>query len=43
MFFEKMMVHILVKRGLLMQNESTFVSILSSCTFVDVGVVLYAG
>ncbi|XP_059301377.1 putative pentatricopeptide repeat-containing protein At1g10330 isoform X2 [Lycium ferocissimum] len=42
-FFEKMMVHEDVKRGLLKPNEATFVSILSSFTFLDVDVALYLG
>ncbi|KAK4380296.1 hypothetical protein RND71_002158 [Anisodus tanguticus] len=41
--FEKMMVHEDVKCGLLKPNEATFVSILSSCTLLDVGVALYLG
>lgn len=32
-----------MKCGLLMPNEATFVRILSSCTFLDVGVVLNVG
>ncbi|MCD7462266.1 hypothetical protein HAX54_048155 [Datura stramonium] len=42
-FFEKMMVHKDVKHGLLKPNEASFVSILSSCTFLDVGMALYLG
>ncbi|CAN4121226.1 unnamed protein product [Withania somnifera] len=42
-FFEKMMVHEDVKRALVKPNEATFVSVLSSCTFLDVGVALYLG
>ncbi|PHU29368.1 hypothetical protein BC332_01461 [Capsicum chinense] len=42
-FFEKMMVHEDVRHGLLKPNEATFVSVLSSCTFLDVGVALYLG
>ncbi|KAG5628876.1 hypothetical protein H5410_000593 [Solanum commersonii] len=42
-FFENMMVQEDVKCGLLKPNEATFVSIFSSCTFLDVGVALYLG
>ncbi|WMV06878.1 hypothetical protein MTR67_000263 [Solanum verrucosum] len=42
-FFQRMMVHAEVKCGLLKPNETTFISIFSSCTFLDVCVALYIG